>query len=125
MSEANVRRAVSNAQVIDPSVSSVSTLVGRFQDFLMLPEATTSVPDLPIELLSEGLQRWVEDVAERMQIPAACIAGPAMVGAGAVLGTKVVIQPKAEDTGWQVVPNLWGGSWRHPVSSRQPPSRKP
>ena len=61
------------------------------------------------DLLPDSFRPLVRDVAERMQVP---IDYPAVVMvlclAGAV-NRRAVIQPKANDTGWVVVPNLWGG----------------
>jgi hypothetical protein len=61
------------------------------------------------ELLPESLRGLVVDTAERMQvavdIPAAMIV---LCLAGAV-NRRAMIQPKVHDTGWVVVPNLWGG----------------
>ena len=60
-------------------------------------------------LLPDSFRRLVADVAERMQVP---IDYPAVVTvlclAGAV-NRRAVIQPKANDSGWVIVPNLWGG----------------
>ena len=60
-------------------------------------------------LLPDGLRAFVEDVSERMQIPldgpAACL----MVAMGGAIGRRGRIWPKVEDTGWIVIPNLWGG----------------
>ncbi|HEY6347229.1 MAG TPA: DUF3987 domain-containing protein [Bryobacteraceae bacterium] len=61
------------------------------------------------DLLPDSFRHLVADVTERMQVP---IDYPAVVMvlclAGAV-NRRAVIQPKANDTGWLVVPNLWGG----------------
>jgi putative DNA primase/helicase len=61
------------------------------------------------DLLPDSLRPLVADVTERMQVP---MDHPAVVMllclAGAV-NRRAVIQPKANDTGWVVVPNLWGG----------------
>jgi Protein of unknown function (DUF3987) len=60
------------------------------------------------ELLPDAFRPLVRDVAERMQVP---IDYPAVVTvlclAGAV-NRRATIQPKLNDTGWVVVPNLWG-----------------
>lgn len=61
------------------------------------------------DLLPDSLRPLVADVAERMQVPmdypavlmALCLAG--------AVNRRAAIQPKAHDTGWVVVPNLWGG----------------
>ena len=59
-------------------------------------------------MLPEALRSFVEDVAERMQVstdvPAACL----MVAMGGAAGRRARIQPKRDDSSWEVVPNLWG-----------------
>jgi putative DNA primase/helicase len=74
-----------------------------------LPDDLPPVEAFNTELLPSSLRPLVEDVAERMQVP---IDYPAVIQvlvlAGAV-NRRAAIQPKAQDTGWRVVPNLWGG----------------
>ena len=61
------------------------------------------------DLLPASFRPLVRDLTERMQVP---MDYPAIVMvlclAGAV-NRRAIIQPKANDTGWVVVPNLWGG----------------
>lgn len=50
----------------------------------------------------------VEDVAVRMQVPIDFPAVVAVATLAGVCGRRAMIQPKAKDDSWQVVPNLWG-----------------
>jgi putative DNA primase/helicase len=62
-----------------------------------------------IAMLPEALRPLVEDAAERMQVP---LDFPAVVSVLALAGAtnrRATLQPKAADTSWLVVPNLWGG----------------
>ncbi|HEY3439464.1 MAG TPA: YfjI family protein [Paludibaculum sp.] len=72
------------------------------------------------ELLPESFRPLVKGVAEQMQVP---IDYPAVVTvlclAGAV-NRRAVIQPKVNDTGWLIVPNLWGGIIGHPGIKKSP-----
>jgi putative DNA primase/helicase len=72
------------------------------------------------ELLPDSFRPLVADVAERMQVP---IDYPAVVTvlclAGAV-NRRAVIQPKVSDTGWVIVPNLWGGIIAPPGFMKSP-----
>jgi Protein of unknown function (DUF3987)/CHC2 zinc finger len=72
------------------------------------------------DLLPDSFGPLVADVAERMQVP---IDYPAVVMvlclAGAV-NRRAVIQPKANDTGWVIVPNLWGGIIAPPGFMKSP-----
>jgi Protein of unknown function (DUF3987)/DnaB-like helicase N terminal domain len=66
-----------------------------------------AVPAFDSRLLPPPLADWIMDIAERMQCPLEFVAVAAIVDAAAVVGRKVGIRPKREDT-WTVVPNLWG-----------------
>jgi putative DNA primase/helicase len=71
----------------------------------------SELPPVPIfdeRLLPNALRPWVEDVAERMQVPLDYPATCAIAALAGVCGRRAQIQPKAHDTGWNVVPNLWG-----------------
>jgi putative DNA primase/helicase len=72
------------------------------------------------DLLPDSLRRLAADVTERMQVP---IDYPAVVMvlclAGAV-NRRAVIRPKANDTGWVIVPNLWGGIIAPPGFMKSP-----
>lgn len=73
-----------------------------------LPPTTPPAPTLPSEMVPEPLRPWQVDVAERACIPLEYVAGPTVVGLGAVVGRGVGIRPEQFDD-WTVVPNLWGG----------------
>ena len=60
-------------------------------------------------LLPEALRDFVEDIAERMQVPPDYPAACLMVAMAGAVNRRASIQPKAEDSSWLVVPNLWGG----------------
>jgi putative DNA primase/helicase len=72
----------------------------------------TSLPPVPPfdpELLPESLRRLVVDVSERMQTPLDFAAVVAVLSLAGVTNRRALIQPKAADASWTVVPNLWGG----------------
>lgn len=68
-------------------------------------------PVLPFreDLLPDSLRPLAADVAERMQVPMDYPAVTLVNCLAGVVSRRAVIQPKANDTGWIVVPNLWGG----------------
>jgi hypothetical protein len=72
-----------------------------------LPPLLPDVPTLHGGMLPAGLRPWMEDIAERMQVPLEYVAIPALVAAGAIVGRQVGIYPKQADE-WLVIPNLWG-----------------
>lgn len=81
--------------------------VSAWPDPLPLPGGLLPVPAFDTAMLPDAFRPWIEDVAERMQVPPEYAAVPAMIGAGSVIGNRIAIRPKARDD-WQEVPNLWG-----------------
>jgi hypothetical protein len=78
------------------------------------------VPAFDLELLPTALRSLVEDTAERMQVPLDYPAVVAVLGLAGVINRRATIQPKAEDTSWIVVPNLWGGIVASPGLMKSP-----
>jgi putative DNA primase/helicase len=66
------------------------------------------VPAFNPELLPPQMKQFVEDIANRMQVPLDFPAVTAVATIAGLTGRRLQIQPKAEDDGWLVVPNLWG-----------------
>ncbi len=79
------------------------------------PEPEPLASELPAvqtfsdQLLPPSLRPWVDDIAELMQLPLDAPAAIAVVCLAGSLNRRACIQPKARDTSWIVVPNLWGG----------------
>ena len=61
------------------------------------------------DLLPVSFRPLVRDVTERMQVPMDYPAVVMVLGLAGAVNRRATIQPKANDTGWVVVPNLWGG----------------
>ena len=78
-----------------------------------LPEAIQSelppVQAFSEDLLPDSFRLMVRDVSERMQVPMDFPAVAITVSLAGAVNRRATIQPKARDTGWVVVPNLWGG----------------
>jgi hypothetical protein len=70
-----------------------------------LPEVEQFAPDA---LLPASFRGWVVDVAERMQVPIDLPAIASVLCLAGAVNRRARIQPKASDTSWLVVPNLWG-----------------
>lgn len=79
----------------------------------VLPPLVPEAPALPPGLLPDPLRAWLEDIADRAQLPLEMVAAPAVVGLSSVIGRSVGICPKRRDN-WTVVPNLWGASIARP-----------
>lgn len=86
-------------------------------------EISASLPDViqfDERLLPGVFAPWIKDIAERMQCPIEYLAVGALVGAGAVVGNRIGVQPKKHDTGWVEVPNLWGAVVGRPGIMKSP-----
>jgi putative DNA primase/helicase len=68
-----------------------------------------SVQSCNIDMVPEVVRALVEDTAERMQVPLDFPAAVTVLALAGVTNRRATIQPKASDTSWVVVPNLWGG----------------
>ncbi len=71
------------------------------------------------ELVPETLAPYITDVSERMQSPPDFIAVTLIIELSAVIGKKILMQPKKNDS-WTVVPNLWGMLIGRPTSMKSP-----
>lgn len=76
----------------------------QFKD---LPEGLPPVPAFETDLLPPRLRRRVDDLTERMQVPADFPAVALMVAIAGMVGRRCGIAPLARGD-WYVVPNLWG-----------------
>lgn len=77
------------------------------------------VESLPLEIIPEPFQPWLQDIAHRMQCPLEHVAIPAMVMLGSIIGTRCGIRPKEKDN-WLIIPNLWGGIIGNPSTLKSP-----
>jgi putative DNA primase/helicase len=76
---------------------------------LAIQSALPPVKRFSEELLPASFRRFVRDASERMQVPMDYAAVAVVISLAGAVSRRAVIQPKANDTGWTVVPNLWGG----------------
>jgi len=79
-----------------------------------------AVQAFDLALLPDSLRPLVEDTAERMQVPLDYPAVVAVLCLAGVTNRRATIQPKAEDTSWIVVANLWGGIIAPPGLMKSP-----
>jgi putative DNA primase/helicase len=72
------------------------------------------------DLLPDSFRPLVADVAERMQVPMDYPAVVVVLCLAGAVNRRAVIQPKANDTSWVIVPNLWGGIIAPPGFMKSP-----
>ena len=72
------------------------------------------------ELLPRSFRALARDVAERMQVPLDYPAVMLVLCLAGVVNRRAIIQPKQHDTGWIVVPNLWGAIVAPPGFMKSP-----
>jgi hypothetical protein len=65
------------------------------------------VPPLEDEMIPEPLRAWVIDIATRAWAPIEYVATAVVVAISGLIGSRIGIKPKSEDS-WVVVSNLWG-----------------
>lgn len=85
----------------------------------------TKLAGLPVDsfdftLLPSSLQNWGEDLQHRLQCPPDYVGVGIMIALAAAVGNRVMVQPKANDHSWVVVPNLWGLLIGQPSSMKSP-----
>lgn len=85
-----------------------------------LPDSLPEVMKFEPEMLPESIRGYVLDVADRQQCPPDFVAVAAIVGLAAVLGRKVLMQPKQNDDSWRVFPNQWGALIGRPSTMKSP-----
>jgi Protein of unknown function (DUF3987) len=78
------------------------------------------VPAFDLVLLPESLRPLAADTAERMQVPFDFPAVVTLLCLAGATNRRAMIQPKAADTSWVVVPNLWGGIIAPPGLMKSP-----
>ncbi|MCL2716402.1 MAG: YfjI family protein [Alphaproteobacteria bacterium] len=71
-----------------------------------LPAGLKPVLTFDPEWLPPAIRPWVEDIVERLQVPADYIATPVLVALGGVIGNRIRIRPQAK-TSWTEACNLW------------------
>lgn len=72
------------------------------------------------DLLPESFRPLVADVTQRMQVPMDYAAVVMVLCLAGTVNRRATIQPKAHDTTWVIVPNLWGGIIAPPGFKKSP-----
>lgn len=88
-----------------------------------LPKTNFVTPELSPELIPECWREWLTDIADRLQCPLDFAAVSALVSAATVIGNKIRIRPKQNDS-WLIAPNLWGAVVANPGALKSPAVRE-
>jgi hypothetical protein len=126
-----VRRIASSVARYDPGPRTDGPLSRPVNDVAELRAANWPKPeqlgsDLPLveefspDLLPESFRDFVNDVSERMQTPPDYAAAASVANLAGCVNRRAVMQPKVSDTGWVVVPNLWGANIGPPGLLKSP-----
>lgn len=84
-----------------------------------------AVPEFdPYEMLPPVLADYVADHAELLQVPPEVIASQVVVAMGAVIGNRVGVMPKRNDSTWVEVPNLWNFVVMPPGHKKSPAQQR-
>lgn len=86
----------------------VSSDAGDWPEPETLRDELPAVPPFDPALLPTSLRPMVEDVADRMQVAVDFPAIVAVTTLAGICSRRALMQPKAQDHSWLVVPNLWG-----------------
>ena len=92
----------------------------EWQDPLPLESELPPVHPFAEELLPASLRPLVLDISDRMQVPLDFPAVVEVISLAGVVNRRAVIQPKANDDSWVVVPNLWGAPIAPPGFMKSP-----
>lgn len=93
----------------------------QWQPPLELKSNLCPVMPFDAELLPQSMRGYVTDYAARMDNAAPDFAAiSVMIAAGALIGGTAEIQPKKNDSGWRLVPNLWGSAIGYPSAMKTP-----
>lgn len=86
----------------------------------LLEDELPAVKAFRDDLLPNSLRAFAKDVAHRMQASMDFVAVALIVALAGAVNRRAVVQPKANDTSWVVIPNLWGGLVGFPSTMKSP-----
>lgn len=107
----------------DEETQSQATRVEVAEDWPKLEPIQSELPPVQTfseDLLPDSFRPLVADVTERMQVPMDYPAVVMVLCLAGAVNRRALIQPKANDTAWEVLPNLWGGIIAPPGFMKSP-----
>src|SRR6185437_9355238 len=100
--------------------ATASSETGGWPEPMPIGEELLPVPAFDVRALPGCLRPLVEDVSERMQTPVDFAAAAAIVALAGSVNRRAIIRPKLVDSGWAVIPNLWGAIVAPPGMMKSP-----
>jgi hypothetical protein len=104
----------------EPPTISASGDPSDWPDLRELQPELPAVPDFNIENLPVPLRGLVEEVSNGMQVPYDFSACATIVSLAGCVGHRALVQPKALDSSWREVCNLWGMNVGSPGLMKSP-----
>ena len=98
----------------------IDLTVREWQTPLPLESELPSVEPFTEGLLPRSFRPLICDAGERLQTPLDYPAAVVVLCLAGVVSRRAMIQPKANDSSWSVVPNLWGGIIAPPGFMKSP-----
>lgn len=110
---------MNNIVNIADKFAAANPVLGEWAEPTPLPGNLLPVPAFDIDMLPTRLAPWVDDISNRLAIPADYAGIAAMVSAGAMIGSKLAVRPQAH-TPWSETFNLFGVIIGNPSALKTP-----
>jgi putative DNA primase/helicase len=119
-SVADLRALLKDAPIYTPSAIASPSGASTWPTPDVIQGELPTVEPFTLDLLPVSFRRLVQDVTERMQVPMDYPAVALVLCLAGVVNRRALLQPKIHDTGWTIVPNLWGGIIAPPGFMKSP-----
>ncbi len=122
-----INQSICSTPLNEQEISTIAKSISKYEvtneikwgQLKVLPDLKLTVPSLNEQYIPSGLQPWIADIGERMQVPLEFIAAPVIVSLSSIIGRQIGIFPKQKDD-WFVIPNLWGAVIARPGFFKSP-----
>jgi len=95
-------------QIEEPEPTVISVIVEGQEWKTPLPiNFEQIIPQMDIDLIPESLKHWVTWQQENLGVDLAPVYNKAETAISGLIGNKIVLQPKENDTNWREAANLW------------------
>jgi hypothetical protein len=116
----DIFRVVTDAHKYVPTKDIPLTIEEVWPEPELLEANLSKVLPCPVHALPKVVGNIVEDESFRINCPTDFVAISLLVMTSSIVARNIVIQPKQQDTGWLVTPNLWGMLIGSPSTKKSP-----